>query len=83
MSLIKNTRTVGSKLDASNFLQRVYDLFGTYWKQKIVIYIYTEKGAAVMENFEIQDNFDIDTLKSVFARNTNNVTFICTVEVLV
>lgn len=81
MSLIKNTRTVGSKLDASNFLQRVYDLFGTYIKQKIVVSI-IQDGNIILTQFEIKGMFEFEHVVSILRLNSYSSLLVCQVEVL-
>ena len=81
-AIIKGTTKVKSLIDASNFIQRVQNLLFAYPRQAIVVYIYTENNSAVLENLTIEDHFTFDILRSVFARNTNNVIFDCIVEVM-
>jgi hypothetical protein len=79
--IIETEYKVTCLLDASNFLQRVYDLISVYFQQSIVVSIVDEKNAEVLTNFEVYNNFDFDFVRSVFAKNYYNLNFICTVQV--
>lgn len=80
--IIKSTFQVTNRTETDQFLERVFSLFATYTKQRIIVSICTESNALVLNQFEIRGNFDFDFVRDVFRRNTNNVVFICTVEVV-
>ena len=79
--MIKHTRKISSRLEASNFLQRVFDLFDAYVHSNILVHIETLSGQIVIDKMQIRDSFDFDFVRDVFVRNINNVEFICTVMV--